>query len=453
MKMILGICLLIPVTTYYLNPEDFGALAIISAVTGSILPLISSGATWVLGSNYFSLPETERKELAFAVLLLDAVLRLILVAVLWLASDALLPLIIDDNKPEYVLFFKIHLISLLCGVFWPTVSYLLILEGRAGLHASIEIGQILITVLVTTLLLSTFGLKGVTLFWAPLATNFCSMLVELAIMLRQVRARLDTRWIKEIWTVGAPSILANTAEAISNSADRFFVQKWDTLNALGIYSHSQTYGTILKTINKSFARTVNPSALKAFSTGVNTHALKIQIRAWYAIVLSGGTLVVLFSREFLDILTHGKFVEAAPLVAVWVYLMLSHTLGLPSGQYLLYRQATKTLSIVQMAVSLIFIGVTGIATYCFGVLGAAISVLLSNLCIQLAYISRARQLGNPYRDHLSILAPASFLALLIAVHNLLDVPIALRLAEACFLVGASLRYAFVSLRRVKHVSM
>jgi O-antigen/teichoic acid export membrane protein len=453
MKTILGICLLIPVTTFYLNPEDFGALAIISAVTGSVLPLTSSGAIWVLGSNYFSLRETERKELAFTVLLLDVVLRLVLVAVLWLASDTLLPLIIKESKPEYVLFFKIHLLSLLCCVFWPTVSYLLILENRARLHASMEIGQTLIAVLVTTLLLCIFEQKGITLFWAPLATNFCSMLVELALMCRLVRARLDTRWLKEIWTVGAPSILANTAEAISNSADRFFIQKWDTLNALGIYSHSHTYGTMLKTINKSFARTINPSALKAFSTGADTYALKFQIRAWYAIVFSAGTLVVLFSREFLDILTHGKFIEAAPLVAVWVYLMLSHTLGLSSGQYLLSRQATKTLHIVQMTVSLIFIGIIGISTYCFGVLGAAISVLLSNLSVQLAYIYRARQLGNPYRDHLSILAPASFLALLIAVHNLLDVPIELRLAEACFLLGASLRYARASLRRLKHVSM
>lgn len=452
MKMILGICLLIPITTYYLNPEDFGALAIISAVTGSLLPLISLGTTWVLGSNYFSLSESERKELAFTVLVLDAILRFILVTILWLLSNTLLPLIIVVNKPEYVLFFKIHLISLMFGVFWPIVSYLLILEKRAGLHASIEIGQTLITTLVTIFLLSVLGLKGITLFLAPLVTNFCSMLVELALVRSQVRARIHARWLKEVWTVGAPSILANTSEAISNSADRFFIQKWDSLTTLGIYSHSQTYGTILKTVNKSFARTVNPSALKAFSIGSDIYPLKVQIRAWYAILLSIGTLVVLFAHEFIDFLTHGKFVAAAPLVTVWVYLMFSHTLGLSSGQYLLSRQATKTLSLVQMAVSLIFIAVTCIAAYFFGAMGAALSVLISNFCIQLAYIIKARQLGSPYCDHFFILAPTLFLALLIAVHNMLDVPIAIRVAEACLVVGVSMSYAIVSLRRLKHVS-
>ena len=452
-KIILGIFVLIPVTTYYLEPEDFGALAIINTITCIFLPLFSVGGTWILGSNYFKITENERKRLIFSVLLTEVLLRFALVAILWLASDTLLSLVIKDVNPDYITFFKIHLISLLCNVLWPTVSYLIILERRAPLHASIEIGQTLISTILTLVLLNIFEMKGVTLFIVPLITGFCSMLVELFFIRRKVLFHLSMRWFKEVWTVGTSSILANTAEAISNSADRFFIQKWISLDALGIYSHSQTYGNILKTINKSFARTINPYSLKAFSNGLDTTPVKIQIRLWVAIITCGGAIVALFSRDFLNLLTHGKFEEAAPLIVIWVFMMFSHTLGLPSFQYLLSRNATKTLSILQVGISLISLTTCAAATFFVGLLGAALAILLSNFCLQLAYILKARELGCPYEDHFFILIPFIFLAFLTVIHNIFYFSLAVRAAEASILVGVSFFYILLKLESLKKMRL
>lgn len=58
---VLGTFVMVPVTTFYLNPKDFGIMAIIMAVTMPIGPLASSGAAWVLAGNYYKIDENEKK--------------------------------------------------------------------------------------------------------------------------------------------------------------------------------------------------------------------------------------------------------------------------------------------------------------------------------------------------------------------------------------------------------
>jgi O-antigen/teichoic acid export membrane protein len=178
------------------------------------------------------------------------------------------------------------------------------------------------------------------------------------------------------------------------------------LEALGIYAHSQTYATVFKAVNKAFARAVNPPALRAFAEGLDTNFLVAQFRIWFALLALVGVATVAFSRDMLAFLTHNKFVDAAPLVVVWVFLMVSHSVGIPNAQFLLSRKATGTLAYLQTAISVVFIGVTAAATYFFGIYGACISIVASNLILQTAYVLRASKMGCQYRDSAFALVPA-----------------------------------------------
>ena len=186
---------------------------------------------------------------------------------------------------------------------------------------------------------------------------------------------------------------------------------------LGIYAHAQSYGDVLKTINKAFARTINPVTLETFVADEDISPVKFSVRVWSALILAGGIVVVLFAREFLEILTHGKFVDAAPLISVWVYLMFSHTLGLVDSQYLIATKQTQAILKMQLIIPLLFIPLTGVATYSFGIMGAAICIVFSNFCLQCLFIHKAQQMGSSYKDHLSVFWSGLFLAVFIAFHT------------------------------------
>ena len=73
---IMSTFVIVPITTYYLDPKDFGVYAILTAVMMPIGPLASTGVTWVFAGNYYKIDETERKVLFFNILLLDVFLKL-----------------------------------------------------------------------------------------------------------------------------------------------------------------------------------------------------------------------------------------------------------------------------------------------------------------------------------------------------------------------------------------
>ena len=136
-----GILVMVPITTYYLDPKDFGVVAILMALVAPLGSLASSGSSWVLGGNYFKLGKESCKELLFNLVLVDFVLKTIWVSLFWFVSQFILEMFIKDFRPEFQWYFTLALMGVWSGMFWPTVSQLIILQGRAKLHFVIEISR------------------------------------------------------------------------------------------------------------------------------------------------------------------------------------------------------------------------------------------------------------------------------------------------------------------------
>jgi len=384
---------MVPVTTYYLEPKDFGIFAIINAIVMPIGPLASTGVTWVLAGNYYKIGEEERKALLFNLLILDFTLKLFLVMLFWFLSFLLLPFIIKEFEPHYTGYFKLILLATLFSSLWPTVSYLIVLQQKAKLHGIFEMIPWICGAMATIISLTIFNLKAVALFLNPLISGIVSFLLGLGYIKEYISPKIKKKWLTEIFKVGMPSIPANLVEMLTNISDRYFIQKWINLSQLGIYSHSQSYKSIFTMGTKAFSRSFSPSLLEAFSNNRETETIKISLKKWYRLLAIAGVFITLFSYEIVDILTHGKFVKAAPLVPIWFFLVLSFTYGLPATQILFVHKKNQFMMYSSIIIGLIFIGITAFSVYQFGLLGAVISIVLSNFCIQIVRTIYAKKLG------------------------------------------------------------
>ena len=153
-----------------------------------------------------------------------------------------------------------------------------------------------------------------------------------------------------------------------------------------------------------------------------------------------------FSKDLLALLTHNKFVDAAPLVVVWVFLMVCHSVGMPNAQFLLSRKATGTLAYLQTTISVAFIGVTAVATYFFGIYGACVSIVASNLLLQIAYVSRARKMGCQYRGSAFALVPAILIAVSAVLNHFWQFPFYQRVLFVILFAGAVAAYVRIQLK-------
>jgi O-antigen/teichoic acid export membrane protein len=390
---ILSTFVMVPVTTYYLDPKDFGIIAILSAFTMPIGPLASTGVSWVLGSNYYVIDESERKSLMFNVLLLDFGLKTFWVALFWFTASTLLPLIVKDFDPRYIFYFKLLLISTLLNAFWPSISFLIVLQNKGNLHALLEVTQWTAGALAAIIGLVYFKLTIIVLFLIPLASAAISLVTSLWYVRKHIRPGIKRKWLIEIFKVGMPTIPSSSLEVLANITDRYFIQRWLSLSQLGIYSHSLSYRNIFAMCSRTFSKTLAPSMLETFTKGLDAKYLKESIAIWYGLLGLAGVFVSLYSYEIVNILTHGKFVAAAPLIPLWFLILLSFTYGMPYTNFLVAHKKNSFLAYSFIVVCSLFIGITAFAVYAYGLIGGVISIVSSNLVIHLSKRIYARKLG------------------------------------------------------------
>lgn len=405
----------VPLSTYFLEPKDFGVYAILAAIVIPLSALASTGTSWVISSHYFQVPEAERKILTFNILFLDLCSKFMWILVFWLLAPLILPLIVKDFLPEYIFFFRLVLVSTLLSSFTASATYFLVMQKRAAAHALVEIAGPVTALVALALCFFTFQLKTESLFFAPLAAEILSLIISLCVLYRSMDFVFQKKWLSAVMRVGLPSIPYDIVGLIYNAADKYFIQRWINLSSLGIFSHSTSYRGIFNLGFKAFNRTYAPNALEIFSAHASPAGLRTPLKRWFGLIGIVGTFVALFSFEVVSMLTHGKFIAAASLVPLWFLLVVLATYGTTYMQFLLAQKKSTYLIVSGTLISAISIGIVGFSIFYFGLLGAVVGTLISNLCIQLSYVIYARKIGAPSMGELDFFV---ITLLLLCIHLL-----------------------------------
>lgn len=302
-------------------------------------------------------------------------------------------MIIKDYELQYLLFFRLTLLASLFATLWPSISYFIVLQQNGRVHATLEILQWSAGALTTIICLAVLRLSTITLFLSPLASGLVSFFICLIYIRNYIAPQINSKWLSEIFKVGMQSIAWNLSETLTNISDRYFIHKWMNLSQLGIYSHSLSYKDMFNMGTKAFNKTLSPYALETFSNNSDTKSLEQKIKKYYGLLGIGGLFVTLFSYEIVNILTHGKFMGAAVLIPIWFLLLVSFNFGFSYTQFLFVHKKNAFMTYSGVLINIIFVGVTIYSVFKFGIIGASVSIVLSNFSIQLSRRIYARKLG------------------------------------------------------------
>ena len=398
LQTLIGVGVMVPITTYYLDPADLGTVAILTALAMLVTPLASTGDNWVLSTHWHATPETGRKELLFNLLLVNLGMKTVWVVVFWLLSPLFLPQVVRDYRPEYHQYFGLVLLGLLAGTLWGTLSPLMVIERAPVSHAINESLQWAAGAITTLVGLSVMKLGVLAMFLAPIAAGLVSMLHGFHYAAHRVSLRPSLHWSKQIAQSGMPAIPFSLMDVVANSMDRFVIQRWLDLSTLGIYAHSQSYRGMFVTVTKAYSRTMTPTFLELFAGNPRQSQRQVEetVSLWYLCVAVGGILVTLFSADVVHLLTHGKFDRAAALVPIWFLLVSVHSMAIPYTQYLLTARQSLLLSWSSILMGLGTMGLVAVATWLFGVIGATSAAVFGALALHGMRFFLARRFGCPY---------------------------------------------------------
>ncbi|MBA5869678.1 MAG: oligosaccharide flippase family protein [Nitrospira sp. CR2.1] len=440
LQTVLGVGVMVPLTTYYLDPADIGTVAILTSLAMLVTPLASTGDNWVLSTHWHAASAAGRKELLCTLLLANVGMKAVWIVLFWWLSPLVLPHAITDYRPEHQQYFGLALLGVLAGAMWVTVSSLMVIERAPVSHAVNESLQWLAGAGTTLIGLAVAHLGVLALFLAPISAGVVSAVHGLWYAARKVSPRPSLRWGKEIVRSGMPAIPFSLMDVVANSLDRFVIQRWLDLATLGVYAHSQSYRGMFVTVTKAYSRTMTPTFLELFTGSAARPLRQVEetVSLWYLCVTAGGILVILFSPEVIHLLTHGKFDRAAQLVPIWFLLMFAHSTAIPYTQYLLTVRKTLLLSWTSILMSAATMGLVCLATWQFGVIGATSAAVCGALALHGMRCFLARRFGCPYGIEPGMLWGVGVMIVVYVVSRLIDIPLPVKVVIGILVAGIAL---------------
>ena len=352
--------LLLPLYVRYLTDVDYGILAQLGAV--EVLTKIV--ARWGLDGSfmrffYDSPGREDRQRLAssifFFLLFSNGVLLLAsMLGSRWLASAL--------YSEEGTTALRLVLVNTLVMSFTFLPFHVLRMEKRAIEYSLLTLARSVVTVVLRLVLIVGFGQGVLGVVLADMIVTAILMLVLARHFVPLIRPVFSADILRQSLRFGLPRLPHAAAQQVIAVADKLILPMFRSLGELGVYSMGVSFGLTLKLFLSAFesawapfyyATAREPGAAEVFRT-VTTYGVAALV--FLAAALSAT------ARDLLDLMTKGRFLDSAPVVA-WtslavlfqgVYLLTSIGLNLTKRtEY--YPVATIAAAIANVALNFVLI--------------------------------------------------------------------------------------------------
>lgn len=362
--------LLLPLYVLYLNKADYGVIALLAAVEAPAKLFFRWGVDGAFMRYWYDCEDdAARQRLASTLFFfLLAVNGILLIASL-IAAPFLSERLLDSTG--YTLALQLVLLNTFAIGFTFIPFHVLRIQNRAAEFSGLTLARSLATLLLRLALIVGlgYGVMGVVL--ADVAVTVVLMLVLLRWFAPLIRPVFSAETLRASLRFGLPRVPHGFALQVMSVADRVILQKFTSLEVVGLYSMGVSFGLVPKIALGAFesawapfyyATAREPDAKRVFTT-VTTYGITV-----LALMTAGLSAI---SADLLNVMTGGRFVEAAPVVT-WtsigvffygVYLLTSIGLNITTN--------TKYYPVSTAIGAGVNVGLNFILIPTYGMLGAA----------------------------------------------------------------------------------
>ena len=389
---------LLPLYTHSLTPRDYGVFEVLELSMSLLGMFLNFGITAALLKYYGTASSEAEKRKVVASLFAFAVATS--AVVLLAGSVSMRPatnLIIDRQTPAIYLFlsFSAFLMAYIANV--PYTS----LRAKEASGTVVTIDLVITAALLASnvYFLSVLKLSLYGLFLSRIIVNGIALVLILKWMSREVFGGVDWKLLRRMIHFGAPLIFSNLTLFTLNFSDRFFLQRFQSLEVVGIYAVGYKFGFMLNFLliqpfsmmwqTRMYIVHKRPDHQKVFS----------RIFVLYSAVLIFATLgMAVLGPELMKYMVDARYLTGGAVIAVvslsYVFLGIGYYLQL--GMFLTAR--TGLIGIVSVAAAVVNLAANYFLILHFGMVGAAWATALGFLAIAVgSYFGSERvcRLGLP----------------------------------------------------------
>jgi O-antigen/teichoic acid export membrane protein len=407
--------LLLPVYTHYLNPRDFGILEILNVTISLIGMFLAMGITpSILRYHGVAASTGEKHRIVSTAYLFSLGTGLLVLALGALAAGPASLALFGAGVPSTYLLLMVAFF--VCSyVNTVPAAYLRAEEASTALVAIETACGISISALgvyfLTVLKLSILGLLWSQFVIAAIFTPFLGVWI-----LRRTGVRMDWSIGRKLLSFGSPLVLSNVALFILNFSDRFFLKRFGSLEAVGIYSVGYKFGYIINFLVIQPFNMMWMARMYLIHKQPNYQKIFAQVFVLYSLILIVVALAfALFSQELVTIMADSRYAAGSQVVPIVVlaYVFLGVGSYLQLGMFLASK--TGKMGIVGVIAAVVNLILNYVLILRFGMIGAAWATALGFLALAAGsyyYSQRA------YRLELGVTRVIKALAVAVGLYSL-----------------------------------
>ena len=371
--------ILIPLYTSYLNPKDFGILALMGITIDLLSRMVNEPIGSALGRYYYK-PDylSKNRILLFNLFLLLCLQTIALALVYWYFAKIICLILLSSEE----LLSLVQLYGFIL-ILTPVSTYLLFftrLREKAGFYVVISLIKLFLSAGLTIYLL-VFVNQGVLsiIYGNILGLAFIS-LVCIPLLIQHADFKVSTSVIKEPLKFGYPMLLAGYSNFFIQLGDRYVLRIFTSVANVGLYSFGYKIGQLIEMIlvtpiSEAFTPTIrklesDPDIQKRFLS--NSATICYLIGTYICLIMS------LFSKEIVMVLARNpKFWPCWTIIPIVSFAYVQHALSSFLGWGMAMKNKPYHISGIMFISALVNLTLNFILIPIWGFMGAAIATLLS----------------------------------------------------------------------------
>ncbi len=392
--------LLLPIYTRYLNPADYGTMAILDLTAAVLGTLVGSGIGSAVNRYHFEAHnEVEQDAVWWTGLTFLGLIATALVTPAWLLRTPLAHLTLGPDYDQGSYFYTLVLLTLWCGIVGELPNSYLRVRKWSTLYVGLALSCLLLNIGLNLyfLVILQMGVRGMLL--GNLITGAVKTSVLVGIFWCS-RGPYALRWplVRALWHFGGPIAIATLLALTMHQADRYLLRVFLDMDRVGIYSFAYTIGQAINALCLMPFVAIWSVEVYEIAKQPNAKQLYVNIFTYFvyglALIMFG---ISLFSKPLLRLLATPVYVEAADLIPIvclgYVFFSIHEHFKVPA----LLAKRTSSLLPAYLIAALINIGVNLLAIPLLGIAGSAWTSVLTFATFSFVGLWRYRKIDRyPY---------------------------------------------------------
>jgi O-antigen/teichoic acid export membrane protein len=440
------------VTSRFIGPEEFGQAALLLALV-TLISTVAGSTTGYLINEYCSPQAPSPRGVVTTVLLVEAIIGTVGYGIV-LGGVTLL----HDWLPELqILWSESVLLALLftiwTGSAWSVAVHIVGANGYAGLYFLAMSGSAVASLLASA---AYFLFVGAT-FEGILVGNLAGVVASAAtsiIAFNRGHLRIGVRAdvLRRAAQLLGLGLVAGASDGGTATTERLTLAHFGGTYAVGLITHAQAYRLMMGTAAKSFQLSSWPTLLRVGKLAAAPPEAIRKIRHfWSSLHLAaglGGASLAFVVNELVSVLTHGKFVEAAPLIVLYLPSVIVQYSGRLEIAILYGNGHGNLVSRCAIVAAAIFAAIVVPAVWVLGLYGVVLAAFCRELAYRVMVVRYAAHFRDtPFMDQFAIVAVALIVAALLFVEST-SLPLGWRIGLSALAAAAGLILALRSVRQL-----